>query len=124
MTKSNSALALTWDQALAWRLGQQLLESPGTDPVRVISKIGGVQTQVASSATQAVTIRSKRLADIENLLWEKRRLVKTWAMRGTLHLLPASEIGLWIAALRQRPWKITPAWERYHGIKRSQLDSL
>jgi Winged helix DNA-binding domain len=124
MTETNSALALTWDQALAWRLGQQLLDSPGTDPVRVISKIGGIQTQVASSAAQAVAIRSKRLADIEHLLWEKRRLVKTWAMRGTLHLLPASEIGVWIAALRQRPWKITPAWEKYHGIKKSQLDSV
>ena len=124
MTQPKPELELTWDQALAWRLGQQLLDSPGTDPVRVISKIGGVQAQVASSAAQAVTIRSKRLADIEALLWEKRRLVKTWAMRGTLHLLPASEIGLWIAALRQRPWKITPAWEKYHGIKKSQLDAL
>ncbi len=124
MPEPTSKIALTWDQALAWRLGQQLLDSPGTDPVRVISKIGGVQTQVASSATQAVAIRSKRLPDIDNLLWEKRRLVKTWAMRGTLHLLPASEIGIWIAALRQRPWKITPAWEKYHGIKESQLDSL
>ena len=124
MTQTNSALSLTWDQALAWRLGQQLLDSPGTDPVRVISKIGGVQAQVASSAAQAVAIRSKRLPDIEHLLWEKRRLVKTWAMRGTLHLLSASEIGVWIAALRQRPWKITPAWEKYHGIRKSQLDSL
>jgi len=124
MTETNSALALTWDQALAWRLGRQLLDSPGTDPVQVISKIGGVQTQVASSAAQAVAIRSKRLPDIEHLLWEKRSLVKTWAMRGTLHLLPASEIGVWIAALRQRPWKITPAWEKYHGISKSQLDSL
>ncbi len=92
--------------------------------MRVISKIGGVQAQVASSAAQAVAIRCKRLADIEHLLWEKRSLVKTWAMRGTLHLLPASEIGVWIAALRQRPWKITPAWEKYHGISKSQLDSL
>ncbi len=124
MTQPKPELELTWDQALAWRLGRQLLDSPGSDPVRVISKLGGVQTQVASSAMQAVAIRSKRLADIEDLLWEKRQLVKTWAMRGTLHLLPASEIGVWIAALRQRPWKITPAWEKYHGIDKAQLDSL
>ena len=124
MTQRKPELELSWDQALAWRLGQQLLDSPGTDPVRVISTIGGVQAQVASSAAQAVAIRSKRLPDIEHLLWEKRSLVKTWAMRGTLHLLPASEIGAWIAALRQRPWKITPAWEKYHGISKSQLDSL
>ena len=105
MTETDSALALTWDQALAWRLGQQHLDSPGSDPVRVISRIGGVQAQVASSAAQAVAIRSKRLADIEQLLWEKRRLVKTWAVRGTLHLLPASEIGVWIAASASGPGK-------------------
>ncbi|HEU5112866.1 MAG TPA: crosslink repair DNA glycosylase YcaQ family protein [Acidimicrobiia bacterium] len=124
MTATNSELALTWDQALAWRLGRQLLDSPGKDPVQVTSTTAGVQAQVASSAAQAIAIRSKRVPDIESLLWEKRSLVKTWAMRGTLHLLPASEMGTWIAALRQRPWKITPAWEKYHGITKSQLDSL
>ena len=124
MTETNSTLALTWDQALAWRLGRQLLDSPGANPVQVISIIGGVQTQVASSAAQAVALRSKHFPDIEHLLWKKRSLVKTWAMRGTLHLLPASEIGVWIAALRQRPWKVTPAWEKYHGISKAQLDSL
>ncbi len=124
MTQRKPELELTWDQALAWRLGRQLLDAPGRDPVRVASALGGVQAQVASSALQAVAIRSKRRPDIEQLLWEKRSLVKTWAMRGTLHLLPASEIGFWTAALRQRPWKITPAWEKYHGISKSQLDSL
>ena len=41
-------------------------------------------------------------ARIENLepdavpraLWEERTLIKTWAMRGTLHLLPSSELHL------------------------------
>ena len=45
-------------------------------------------------------------------------------MRGTLYLLPAAQIGTWIAALRQRPWKITPGWEKYHGVTKSQLDAL
>ncbi|HEX2403441.1 MAG TPA: crosslink repair DNA glycosylase YcaQ family protein, partial [Acidimicrobiia bacterium] len=116
MTEIISEQALTWDQALGWRRGRQLLDWPVGDPVEVISRLGGVQAQVASSATQAVAIRSRRLPDLEKLLWEKRSLVKTWAMRGTLHLLPAAELGTWIAALRQRPWKITPGWERYHGV--------
>jgi Winged helix DNA-binding domain len=124
MTQRKPEIELTWDQALAWRVGRQLLDAPGAKPVQIISNLGGVQAQVASSALQAVAIRSKRLPDIEHLLWEKRSLVKTWAMRGTLHLLQASEIGVWIAALRQRPWKITPAWERYHGIDKAQLDAL
>jgi hypothetical protein len=117
-------IELTWDQALSWRVGRQLLDSPLGHPVEVASVLAGIQTQVASSALQAIAIRSKDLPDIDHLLWEERSLIKTWAMRGTLHLLPGSELGLWFAALRQRPWKITPAWERYHGLTGSQLDAL
>jgi uncharacterized protein YcaQ len=36
---------------------------------------------------------------LDEALWERRVLVKTWAMRGTLHLLPAAELGLWLPAL-------------------------
>ena len=39
---------------------------------------------------------------VSRALWEERTLVKTWAMRGTLHLLPASELSLWISALGTR----------------------
>lgn len=35
---------------------------------------------------------------MQDLLWERRELVKLWAMRGTLHLLPARELGLWLSA--------------------------
>ncbi len=124
MTQRKPELELTWDQALAWRMSRQLLDRPLRNPVDVVSVLGGVQTQVSSSALQAVAIRSKDLPEIDQLLWDQKSLVKTWAMRGTLHLLPASELGLWIAALRQRPWKITPAWEKYHGITGKQLDAL
>jgi hypothetical protein len=117
-------LKLSWDQVLAWRVGRQLLDDPGADPVEVASTLAGVQTQVPSSALQALAIRTEALPDIERLLWEDRALVKTWAMRGTLHLLPAREVGEWIALLRRRPWKITPAWERYHGITGKQLDAI
>ena len=34
---------------------------------------------------------------VRRALWEERSLVKTWAMRGTLHLLPASELARWQA---------------------------
>ena len=35
-------------------------------------------------------------------LWEKRSLVKTYGRRGTLHLLPAAELPLWMAAMQAR----------------------
>jgi hypothetical protein len=39
-------------------------------------------------------------ADVREALWERRVLVKTWTLRGTLHLHPADELGLWTAARR------------------------
>jgi hypothetical protein len=117
-------VSLSWDQVLAWRQRRQRLDKPLTDPVDVASTLGGVQTQVPSSALQVVAIRSKKLPDIDHLLWEEKKLVKTWAMRGTLHLLPANELADWFGFLRRRPWKITPAWERYHGITSKKLDAI
>jgi Winged helix DNA-binding domain len=38
--------------------------------------------------------------DVRNALWEERSLVKAWTVRGTLHLHPAGELSLWLAAVR------------------------
>jgi hypothetical protein len=38
--------------------------------------------------------------DVRNALWEERSLVKAWTVRGTLHLHPANELSLWLAAVR------------------------
>src|SRR5207245_5048573 len=32
-------------------------------------------------------------------LWSQKSLVKLWAMRGTLHLLPSADLGIWLASL-------------------------
>jgi hypothetical protein len=124
MAKPTPEASLSWDQVLAWRQSRQLLDKPLADPVDVASALGGVQTQVSSSALQVVAIRSRKLPDIDRLLWQEKTLVKTWAMRGTLHLLPAKELPDWYGLLRRRPWKITPAWERYHGINSKKLDAI
>ena len=116
---------LTWDRVLGWRLAQQRLAQPEGDPVAVTGALAGVQAQVASSAAQVLAVRGDGAAvDVDRLLWRDRALVKTWAMRGTLHLLPAREWRTWIAVLRTREWRITPGWERYHGITRAELDAV
>jgi hypothetical protein len=115
----------TWDQVLGWRVARHRLADPTGDPVEVTETLAGVQTQVASSAAQVLAVRGRKTAvDLDRLLWQDRALVKTWAMRGTLHLLPAHEWRTWIAVLRTREWRITPGWERYHGITRAELDAV
>jgi hypothetical protein len=110
-------MSVTWGQVCGWRLSQQYVSRPGDDPVAVVSVLGGMQAQVTSSAQLSVGLRSTATPEqLDDALWSQRRLVKTWAMRGTLHWLPADEYPLWIAALRTREWRITPGWEKYHGV--------
>jgi DNA glycosylase AlkZ-like len=40
--------------------------------------------------------------DVRTALWHQRTLVKTVGLRGTLHLLPAEDVPLWMAANRLR----------------------
>ena len=62
---------------------------------------------------------------IQHALWKDRTLVKTWAMRGTLHLLPAAELPVWHAALGTSRRYLRPAlWQKYFGITIEELDRL
>ena len=61
---------------------------------------------------------------VHRALWEDRTLVKTWAMRGTLHLLPAGDLHLWQAALRtSRRYRKPALWRRF-GLTLVELDRL
>jgi len=94
--------------------------------VEVVAGIGGVQAQLMSAAELAVWARVENLERdaMQQALWEDRSLVKTWAMRGTLHLLPASELRIWqtVPALDRR--YLRPAWTRYFGITAEELETL
>jgi len=106
---------VTVPQALAWRLGRQLLEPIGSEPVAgVVGRLCGVQAQVASSAELAVRVRRVRSQPGEvTVALAEGRLVKTWAMRGTLHLLTPEEGGAFLSLIAAaRPWQAS-SWQRY-----------
>ena len=71
------------------------------DLLRVVSDICGLHAQLMSSAELSLWTRIEGLAPgaVDAALWRERTLVKLWAMRGTLHLLPSAELGVWVAAL-------------------------
>jgi len=117
---------LTWPQVLTWRMRRQLLDPIGTSSVpQVVRRLCGVQTQVASSAELAVRVRrtSSRRGEVARALAEGR-LIKTWAMRGTLHLLTPEEGGAFLSLLAAgRSWE-RPSWERYFGMTNKHWDAL
>jgi Winged helix DNA-binding domain len=93
----------------------------------VASRLCGLHAQVLSSAELTAWARVEELdrGGVQRALWEERKLVKTWAMRGTLHLLPADELPLWHAALgTSRRYLRAAQWQKYLGITLEDLDRL
>jgi len=94
--------------------------------LEVAARIAGVHAQVLSSAELTLWARVEGLAPdaVRRALWSDRSLVKTWAMRGTLHLLPAAEFPTWQAALStKRPWEAR-SWQRGFGVSLAELERL
>jgi hypothetical protein len=95
---------LNWDEVRAGRLARNhLLErAPVERLVDVVRDVCGIHAQVTASAELQLAARVEGVtqADVVSVLWERRELVKTWTPRGTLHLHPATDLGLWTAARR------------------------
>ncbi len=119
---------LGWPSVLAHRMERQRLTArrPREELTAVTGAIGGLQAQSASAAELAAWARidGLRPGDLDRELWERRTLVKTWAMRGTLHLLPANEYGVWQAALDTFDHYLKGAWLRGFSITREELETL
>ena len=76
--------------------------SAGSTLASVCRDVGGIQAQVMSAAELALWTRRRatRREDVQAALWERRDLVKTTSMRMTLHLLPARDFQMYIAAMK------------------------
>jgi len=91
----------------------------------VVRRLGGVQAQVASSAELAVRVRrsASRRGEVARALAEGR-LIKTWAMRGALHLITPEDGGAFLSVLAAgRIWE-RPSWQQYFGITPKSIDQL
>ena len=58
------------------------------------------QVQASAELQLAVRVDGITQGDVRSALWNERSLVKAWTIRGTLHLHPADELPLWLAARR------------------------
>jgi hypothetical protein len=89
----------------------------------VVRRLCGIQAQVASTAELCVRVRRKRSkpGEVARALADGR-LIKTWAMRGTLHLLTPEEAGFFLSLVAARRIWLRPSWERYFRISPKQWD--
>jgi hypothetical protein len=112
---------LTWASVCAWRMGRQGLvqRAPADGWPGVVERICGLHAQVQSSAELTLWARVDDLdpGAVVTALWTDRTLVRTWAMRGTLHLLPAHELAMWVGAQGVvKPRYETASWRKAFGM--------
>ena len=124
-----SPASLTWENVLGWHLRRQHLDrrAPREAALAVVADLCGLHAQVISSAELTLWARVSDLEPdaVRRPLWEEPIFVKTWAMRGTLHALPAAELPMWVAALGARkPRHHAASWLRYFGLTREEADAM
>jgi hypothetical protein len=100
------------------RLRAQLLSTTAlTRPGEVVARLGAVQAQDYLGALWAVGVRlvDAREADVERAI-EERAIVRSWPMRGTLHLLAGADARWMIELLAPRALAAAAGRLRAMGI--------
>ena len=95
------------------------------DLTRVVGEVGGLQAQVMSAAELQAGVRVDcRAEDVREALWQRKTLVKTWLMRGTLHLVPAEDLPLFTAAMRTRWMRLRDSWLTFVQLSEPEFWAL
>ena len=99
--------------------------APAGSLVRVAREICGVHAQVLSAADLQLRcrVRGHKPDDLARALWDDRAVVKTWLMRGTLHIVPADDLPLYVGALDNRG-EYANAWLKAFGTTKAQMERL
>lgn len=126
--RSEPAASTTWLRIASVRLDRQHITRrlPARRLLDVVDGHVAIQAQVMSAAELQLNARldGLRRDDVRDALWQRRALVKTWAMRGALHLMTAK--GLWdfVAAAPTRGNWESGAWLRYFEVSLDELRAL
>jgi hypothetical protein len=93
--------------------------------VEVARRLCGIHAQILSAADLQLWCRVRDHApdDLGRALWEERSVVKTWLMRGTLHVVPAEDLPLYVGALDNRG-EYANAWLRAFGTTKARMERL
>lgn len=116
----------TWDRIYARRLARSHLavRAPLERALDVTRDILGLHAQLPTGPTLALSARVDGVtrAFVDELLWERRALVKGNTIRGTLHLHPPDDYALWKSAYEPR-WR-TAKWLESQGLTLAEAERL
>src|SRR5882724_10815488 len=110
------------------KIGSRAFPSPGEAPtvLSVVRDTAGIQAQVQSAAELAIWTRRRQTTrdDVRRALWNTREIVKTSAMRLTLHLIPARDLAFYIAALKPMAIGTLRRWQARIGATPSHVRAM
>jgi len=103
-----------------------LLRAKPADVVTLCRDICGAQAQILPAAHLQLWARNHGItrSEIESALWKSRTLVRTHVMRQTLHLIPADEFLVYVAALRGYLLAFALRIMARCGVTREEADAL
>src|SRR5947209_4534812 len=100
------AVPVSWRKVTAFRLSRHHLShrTPLTGLSSVAGDMGGAQAQMLQAGQMAFwpRIKGARIGDVSSALWKDHTLVKAWAMRRTLFLLPSDELAVFVRGTTRR----------------------
>ncbi len=113
MTK---AKAVSWAQALSWRMERQFLEPVnGRTAEAVVKRLGAVPASAAEHSIRARLAKS-RAGEAERAIADGR-VVKVFAFRGATHLMAPEDAGTYMALrASSRMWEL-PSWQSTYKLK-------
>ena len=99
-------IPVSWRKVAALRLSQHHLSKrrPSASMPSVLADIGGAQSQVLSAAQMSIWARVKgaRIRDMNSAIWNDHTLVRAWAMRRTMFLLPSDQLAVFVRGTTRR----------------------
>ncbi|MFL6096604.1 MAG: winged helix DNA-binding domain-containing protein [Blastococcus sp.] len=113
----------TQQEVALLRLAAQWLAGPGAaSPVDAVRRLGAVQGQDFPGAVTSVALRTaaRRRKDVEVAL-DDGEIVRSWPMRGTLHLLAADDLHWMLELLASR--SLTSLTARWAQLGLSESDA-
>jgi uncharacterized protein YcaQ len=92
----------------------------------VVRDVAGMQAQVMSAAEMSIWTRRRSTTrdEIQAALWQTRDLVRTSAMRLTLHVVPSRDLAVYIAALKPMAAATLQRWHARSGASPGQVEAM
>jgi Winged helix DNA-binding domain len=112
------------EKVLAFRVQRHNLDHREPKTITQVSAACGIHAQVMSAALGQYWARTREIRpeDLHDALWEEKSLVKTWCMRGTLHIVSRDDLDVFAGARRRVPTDRETPWMKYVGISYDDLD--